>query len=104
MNPLSVGRDYCLRLPDGRPLGHVRVLRVAEGWAEGPFLPAAPFEEFRELFQRETRLRRDQVIPLWGQAADEIEALGIQVVEEGKVPVAHRLKVFVEGDEAILGV
>jgi hypothetical protein len=102
-NPLLIGRNYCLRLPDGRALGHVRIERCEENWAEGPFCPSALFENYRPLFDREARLRRAQVIPLWEQAADEIEALGIQVVEEGNEMVQAHLKVFVEGDEAILG-
>lgn len=103
MNPLSIGKNYCLRLPDGRALGHVRIERYEDCWAEGSFTPSAAFESFRELFDREARLRHDQVIPLWEQAADAIEALGIQVVEEDKGPVRSRLTVFVEGNEAIIG-
>jgi hypothetical protein len=103
MVPLSLGKDYCLRLPDGRALGHVRIERQEDCWAEGPFRPSPTFEEFRELFDREARLRHDQVIPLWEQAADAIESLKIQIVEEGEKVVQPRLLVFVEGNEAILG-
>src|SRR5262245_15522192 len=103
MHPLSLGTVYCLRLPDGRALGHVRIERLDEPWAEGPFTPAAAFEEFRGLFEHEARLRHDQVIPLWEEAADAIDALGVQVVEEGSAPVQPRLRIFVEGNEAILG-
>jgi hypothetical protein len=100
---VSIGKNYCLRLPDGRALGHVRVERFTDSWAEGPFAPGPAFEEFRELFEREAELRHDQIIPLWEQAADAIEALQIQVVEEGKDPIQPRPRVFVEGNEAILG-
>lgn len=103
MAPLTVGKSYCLRLPDGRALGHVRIDHHDDSWAEGPFTPTAAFEEFRELFERETRLRHEQIIPLWEQAADAIESLGIQVVAEGQEVVQPRLTVFVEGTEAILG-
>ncbi len=103
MDPLSVGKSYCLGLPDGRALGHVRIERLEDSWAEGPFQPAPAFEEFRELFKREAQLRHDQVIPLWERAADAIAALQIEVVEEGKDTTCPRLRVFVEGNEAILG-
>lgn len=103
MHPWTVGKDYCLRLPDGRALGHVHVTRLVDSWAEGPFTPAATFEEFREVFEREARLRQQQIIPLWEEAADAIEALGIQVIEEGKGPILPQLRVYVEGNEAILG-
>jgi hypothetical protein len=66
-------------------------------------MPSTAFEEFRELFERETRLRHEQVIPLWEEAADAIEALQIEVIEEGKELVQPRLRIFVEGNEAILG-
>jgi hypothetical protein len=103
MVPLSIGKNYCLRLPDGRTLGHVRVERFEEPWAEGPFLPARAFEEFRALFEREAELRHGQVIPLWEQAADAIEALHIQVIEEGRDAIASGVRVYVEGSEAFLG-
>jgi len=92
-----------LRLPDGRALGHVRVARLVNSWAEGPFTPLTDFEEFREIFEREARLRHEQIIPLWEQAADAIEALGIQIIEEGKGAVLPHLRIYVEGNEAILG-
>ena len=79
------------------------MVRLVDSWAEGPFTPSADFEEFREIFEREARLRHDQIIPLWEQAADAIETLGIQVIEEGKGPVLPHLRVYVEGKEAILG-
>ena len=104
MHPFVVGTDYCLRLPDGRSLGHVRVARLVDSWAEGPFSPTPEFEEFREIFERESRLRHDQIIPLWEEVADTINALGILVVEEGAGPVLTHLRIFVEGNEAILGV
>ena len=103
MLPLSVARNYYLRLPDGRALGHVRIDRLIDSWAEGPFTPAPAFEDFRELFDREAQLRHEQVIPLWEQAADAIEALGIQVVEEGERSSHSQLRVFVEGSDAIIG-
>src|SRR5262249_829207 len=93
----------CLRLPDGRALGHVRIDKIEDCWAEGPFTPTPFFEDYRELFVREARLRHDQIIPLWEQAADDIEALQIQVVEEGTENVRHRPVVYVDGNEAILG-
>src|SRR3954469_19386930 len=81
MPPLSVGKNYCLRLPDGRVLGHVRIERLVDWWAEGPFTPTSAFAEYRELFERETQMRRDQIIPLWEQAVDSIEALQITAFE-----------------------
>jgi hypothetical protein len=103
MHPLKVGRRYCLRVPGGCALGHVFIKQMEDGWAEGPFTPTPDFEPFRELFERESRLRRDQVIPLWEETADAIEALGIEVLEE-PTPVSHRgLRVFVEGNEATIG-
>ncbi|HJT78058.1 MAG TPA: hypothetical protein VJ739_12715 [Gemmataceae bacterium] len=105
MNPLSIGKSYCLRLPDGRVLGHVRIRRMEEPWAEGSFQPGTAFAPYRDLFEREARLRHDQVIPLWEDVADAIDALQIQVVEEGgQHPVQPRLRVYVEGDEAFLGI
>jgi len=103
MHPLTVGQRYCLRLPNGRSLGHVHIKQLDNGWAEGPFVPTSDFEAFRDLFARESQLRHDQIIPLWEEAADAIEALGIEVTEEpGLVP--HRgLRVFIEGDDAIIG-
>lgn len=103
MSTLSIGQNYCLRLPDGRPVGHVRVERLVDSWAEGAFAPSPAFEEYRELFERESQMRHQQIIPLWEQAADAIESLGIQVAEEGKGSPAGRLRVYVEGNEAILG-
>ena len=103
MHPLSLGKNYCLRLPDGRALGHVRIERFEDSWAEGPWTPGPAFEQFRELFEREAELRHDQVIPLWEQAADAIAALDIQVIEDGEKVVHPPLRVFVEGNEAILG-
>jgi hypothetical protein len=90
-------------LPDGRALGHVRVERIEDAWAEGPFTPAPPFEEFRQLFEREAQLRHEQIIPLWEEAADAIEALKIQVFAEENGKGLPHLRIFVEGDEAILG-
>jgi hypothetical protein len=81
----------------------VRIARQDDQWAEGPFAPSPVFDDFRELFAREARLRHDQVIPLWEEVADTIEALAIQVVEEGQEALPHRLPVFIEGNEAILG-
>jgi hypothetical protein len=104
MHCFEVGKDYCLRLPDGRSLGHVRVTRLVDSWAEGSFTPSVDFEEFREIFGRETRLRHQQIIPLWEEAADAIEALDIQVTEEGKGPPLPHLRIYMEGNEAILGV
>src|SRR5947209_5490138 len=103
MCPFTVGKDYCLRLPDGRTLGHVHVARLVDAWAEGPFTPSADFEEFRAIFERESRLRHQQIIPLWEEAADAIDALGIQLIEEGMDPVLPHLRIYVEGNEAILG-
>jgi hypothetical protein len=103
MHPLAVGKNYCLRLSDGRALGHVRIERLEDPWAEGPFTPATAFAEFRQLFEREAELRKDQIIPLWEQAADAIEALGIQVIEEGGGSIHPGFRVFVEGDRAFVG-
>ena len=103
MHPLSIGKNYCLRLPDGSALGHVRIERFEDAWAEGPFTPSPAFERYRELFERETTLRRDQVIPLWEEAADAIDALKIQVVSESDGVIPSKLTVFVEGTEAMIG-
>jgi hypothetical protein len=103
MQSILIGKNYCLRLPDGRALGHVRVERLVDSWAEGAFAPGPAFKEFKELFDREAKLRHDQIIPLWEQAAGAIESLQIQVVEEGKDPIQPRPRVFVEGNEVILG-
>jgi len=102
-HPLSVGHTYCLRLPDGRALGHVRVQCVEDSWAEGPFTPAPAFAEYRELFARADELARDQIIPLWEEAADAINALHIEVVEEHGGGRHSGLRVFVAGDEASIG-
>jgi hypothetical protein len=99
-HPLSVGKTYCLRLPDGRALGHVRIQRVDDPWAEGPFAPAPAFAEFRELFERADELARDQIIPLWEETADAIEALHIEVVEDQGGDHYTGLRVFVAGGEA----
>ena len=101
MNPLTIGKNYHLRLPDGRVLGQVRVEHLEDEWAEGSFRPAAAFPEFQSLFEKEARLRNDQVIPLWEEVADRLESLQIEVVgEDGDVH--SRLRVFIEGDEAFL--
>jgi hypothetical protein len=81
----------------------MRIERLVDSWAEGPFHPAAAFDEFRQLFEREVRLRYDQIIPLWEEVADTIEGLGIEVLEEEEGAVHTGLRVFVEGNEAILG-
>jgi hypothetical protein len=101
-HPLTIGKGYCLRLPDGRPLGHVRIERLEDSWAEGPFQPAPAFEHFRELFEREAQLRHDQIIPMWEEASGAIEALGIQVLEDGKGLLPGRMRIFVEGADAIV--
>jgi hypothetical protein len=101
MNPLTIGKSYTLRLPDGRILGCVQVHKVEGDWAEGPFQEAEAFADLRTLFEEEAELRNDQIIPLWEKAADRIEALRIQVVgEDGQV--YSRLRVLVEGEEAFL--
>jgi hypothetical protein len=102
MAAITIGKDYCLRLPDGRALGHVCIARLVDSWAEGPFQPGQGFEEFRGLFEREAHLRREHIIPLWEEVADQIEDLQIQVFEEGKGAIPERVRVFIEGDEAIL--
>jgi len=103
MDAIAIGKNYCLRLPDGRALGHVRIDRKDDTWAEGHFSPAPSFAEFRELFDREAHLRHQQIIPLWEKAVDALDALGIQVVEEGKGLLFHKLRVYVEGNEAFIG-
>jgi hypothetical protein len=103
LHPLANGTSYCLRLPDGRVLGQVRIEKVENEWAEGPFTATAGFEVLRPLFERETQLRHDQVILRWEQAADAIEDLGIQVIAAGQGPIPMRFRVFIEGNEAILG-
>jgi hypothetical protein len=103
MTSLTTGTTWLLRLPDGRTLGHVRIERTEDGWAEGPWSPTADFTPYRELFEREAQLRHDQVIPLWEQAADAIEALGIEVLEVGDKTALHGLQIHVENGAAILG-
>jgi hypothetical protein len=101
MNPLTIGKSYILRLPDGRILGRVHILKIEDDWAEGPFEEDEAFAELRPLFEEEAELRNDQIIPLWEKAADRIESLRIQVVgEEGQV--YSRLRIFIEGREAFL--
>ena len=56
-----------------------------------------------KIFESEARLRHQQIIPLWEQAADAIDALGIQVIEEGKGPMPSDVRIYLEGNEAILG-
>ena len=102
-HPLTVGKTYCLRLADGRALGHVRIQTVEDSWAEGPSTPASAFAEFRELFERADQLARDQIIPLWEEAADAIDALHIEVVEEQGGTHHNGLRVFVAGNDASIG-
>jgi hypothetical protein len=102
-HPLSVGKRYWLFLPDGRQLGQVSIERLVDYWAEGSFTPSVTFEDFRQLFDREARLRRAQIIGVWQNCADAIEALGIQILgEDGQVH--SRMTIFVEGNEAIIGI
>jgi hypothetical protein len=103
MSPLTLGKKYCLRLPDGRALGHVHIERFEDSWAEGAWAPAPAYDAYRSLFEREAQLRNDQVIPLWEEAADAIEALGIQVIDDSANVAIPRLRIFVEGNEAIIG-
>jgi hypothetical protein len=103
MHPLLIGKKYCLRLPDGRALGHVHIERLDDSWAEGPWVPAPAFEEFRQLFEREAQMRNDQVIPLWEETANAIADLGIQVIEEGQGVSHPQMRIFVDGNEAIIG-
>ncbi len=103
MDTIAIGKNYCFRLPDGRALGHVRIDRKDDAWAEGLFSPSPSFAEFRGLFDREAHLRHQQIIPLWEKAIDALDALGIQVVEEGKGALPDRLRVYVEGNEAFIG-
>ena len=58
---------------------------------------------FRELFDRADELARDQIIPLWEQVADAIDALHIQVVEEQGGTRHTGLRIFVVGNEASIG-
>jgi hypothetical protein len=102
-HPLSVGKTYCLRLPDGRVLGRVRIERLEDSWAEGPFVPTPAFAEFRELFERADELARDHIIPLWEKAADAIDALRIEVVEEQGEGGHSGLRVFIAENEASIG-
>jgi len=103
IHPLSVGKTYCLRLRDGRALGCVRIERLEDSWAEGPFAPSPAFAEFRELFDRADELARDQIIPLWEEAADAIDALRIEVVEEQGGACHCGLRVFIAANEASIG-
>jgi len=102
MNSLILGKTYCFRLPDGQALGHVRLEKKVDDWLEGPFTPTTDFERFRPLFDREAELRYQQIIPLWEEARDAIEALDIQVVAEGEEQPHAQLRIFVEGNEAIV--
>jgi hypothetical protein len=90
-------------LPDDRALGHVRIEKLEDSWAEGPFMPGPAFAEFRELFERADALAKDQIIPLWEEAADAVDALHIQVVEDQGGTRYGGLHVFVVGDEAHIG-
>jgi hypothetical protein len=36
---VTIGTNYWLRLADGRLLGQLRVERIEDSWAEGPFTP-----------------------------------------------------------------
>ena len=101
-HPLTVGKTYCLRLPDGRALGHVRIERIEDPWAEGPFVSTPTFEEFRALFERADELAKDQIIPLWEEAADAIDALRIQVIDEQGGARHNGLRAFVVGKEACI--
>jgi len=68
--------------------------------------PVPPFARIRAppgVVRARGAAAHDQVIPLWEKAADDIDALAIEVVEEGQGVVQPRMRVFVEGDEAILG-
>ncbi len=102
MNPLTIGKSYVLRLPDRRILGRVDIRKMEDDWAEGFFEEDKAFAEVRPLFEEEAALRNDQIIPLWEKAADRIESLRIQVIgEDGQV--YPRLRIFIEGQEAFLG-
>jgi hypothetical protein len=101
MNPLTIGKRYILQLPDSRTVGRVRIVKMQDDWAEGPFEAEEAFAELRPLFEEEAELRNDQIIPLWEQAADRIESLRIQVVGEDGQAHPH-LRIFIEGDEAFL--
>lgn len=104
MCPLEIGKSYRLQLPDGQVLGRMLVQGETDGWAERPFTALPGFDQFRDLFQREAELRHGHVIPLWEQAADAIEALGIEVVDDDdEGTVHHQLRVFVEAGEAMVG-
>jgi hypothetical protein len=100
---LVIGKSYCLRLPDGRSLGHVRVERLNDSWAEGPFTPTSTYAEFHQLFERADQLAKDQIVPLWEEAADAIDALGIQVIDDRAQTHHNGLRVFVIGSEASIG-
>jgi len=103
MHPLILGKTYCLRLPNGQALGHVRLEKKVDDWLEGLFTPTTAFERFRPLFDREAELRYQQIIPLWEEARDAIKALDIQVVAEGEETPHSQLRIFVEGNEVIVG-
>jgi hypothetical protein len=103
-HPLLVGKTYCLRLRDGRALGCVHIERLEDSWAEGPFSPVPSFAEFRSLFERADELARDQIIPLWEQAADAIDALHIDLVDEHAGTSHSGLRVFIAENEASIGI
>lgn len=101
MNPLTIGKNYSLRLSDSRILGRVHIVKIEDDWAEGSFTEEEVFTELRPLFEEEAELRNDQIIPLWENAANRIESLRIQVVgEDGQV--YSRMRIFIEGKEAFL--
>jgi hypothetical protein len=102
-HPLTIGRTYHLLVSDRRALGHVRIQRVEDSWAEGTFTPAPAFAEFREVFERADRLAREQIIPLWEEAADAIDALHLQVIEEHGGAPHTGLRIFIAGNEASIG-
>jgi hypothetical protein len=102
MNPLTIGKSYLLRLPDSRILGRVHIVKMEDDWAEGSFEEDVAVTDLRSLFDEEAELRNDQIIPLWEKAADRIEFLRIHVFDENR-NVHPNLRIFIEGEEAFLG-
>jgi len=102
MLPFIHKHSYRLQLPDGRLLGQLRITEMDEDWAQGPFEPTSVFAEFRELFERESELRHQQVIPQWEKAYDAIESLGIEVIAPDGRSVGPAMRVFVDDQTAFL--
>jgi hypothetical protein len=97
-----IGRRFGIRTRDGRRIGHVHIHRKDDPWLEGTFTPAPAFEDFRGLFETESSLRHDQVIPLWETAVDAIEGLGIQLEDEESRAVVPVVRFVLDQSDAFV--